>query len=108
MTKASIDSSSKAFDLAAGAVEYRKPDNTLEVVSEILSMALMPIGGGVMVSSMIRQGVSAAAAKAAQLSGEIGDFWKKAQKGFNVQSAAFGVEMAMMTSQALAKGANPL
>ncbi|KAF2686411.1 hypothetical protein K458DRAFT_402872 [Lentithecium fluviatile CBS 122367] len=110
LTKASIDASIKAFDLAAEAVEYRKPDNSLEtvnLVAEILGVALLPVGGGVMVSSMVRQGVSAAAAKAAQLTGEIGRFWEKAQKGFNVQSAAFGVEMAMMASQIIAKGTNP-
>ena len=80
----------------------------METIADIVGVALMPLGGGVMVTSMIRQGVSAAAARAAQLSGDFQTFWQKAQQGFNVQSAAFGVEMAMMASEALANGKDPM
>ena len=106
-----MDASKSAFALAEKAVEYRKPDSSLEtlnMIAEIFGVILLPVGGGVMVSSMVRQTVSAAAARAAQVSGDLGRFWEKAQKGFNVQTAAFGVEMAMMASDTLAKGANPM
>ncbi|KAF2649547.1 hypothetical protein K491DRAFT_721588 [Lophiostoma macrostomum CBS 122681] len=103
-TDATID----AFNLALNGVEYKKEDTTLETIADIVGVVLMPVGGGVMVTSMIRQGVSAAAARVAQLSGDFQAFWQKAQQGFNVQSAAFGVEMANMASEALANGKDPV
>ncbi|KAF2108222.1 hypothetical protein BDV96DRAFT_605900 [Lophiotrema nucula] len=40
--------------------------------------------------------------------GDISKFWQKAQKGFKIQSAAFGVEMAMTANEALAGWENPI